>query len=212
MPALGLFLLFLYGLLAIGMRMVVQFRRTGSTGLRGRPLPAAMELVSGLILVIAAGLSVGGTVLQATHSLGSLAPLDSGLARALGAILASLGIVITVVAQFAMGETWRIGVDPTASTELISDGPFALVRNPIFAAMVAAFAGFALLAPSVATIAAAILVFLGLELQTRLIEEPYMTKRHGELYAAYAARTGRFLPGLGRLDIDRQTSRATPTD
>jgi protein-S-isoprenylcysteine O-methyltransferase Ste14 len=38
-----------------------------------------------------------------------------------------------------------------------------------------------------------------LELQTRLIEEPYLGAIHGERYAAYAARVGRFLPGIGRL-------------
>jgi protein-S-isoprenylcysteine O-methyltransferase Ste14 len=42
-------------------------------------------------------------------------------------------------------------------------------------------------------------LFAALELQTRAVEEPYLLRTHGEAYAAYAARVGRFVPGLGRL-------------
>jgi protein-S-isoprenylcysteine O-methyltransferase Ste14 len=114
--------------------------------------------------------------------------------------------VITSLAQFRMGDAWRIGVDPTASTYLVSDGLFAVARNPIFAAMIPAFIGFALLAPNLATIPATILLILGLELQTRLIEEPHMAALHGERYAAYAARTGRFFAGIGRLNTNGEGS------
>ena len=30
------------------------------------------------------------------------------------------------------------------------------------------------------------------------VEEPHLRRLHGDPYAAYAARTGRFLPGVGR--------------
>ena len=32
-----------------------------------------------------------------------------------------------------------------------------------------------------------------------LVEEPYLLAMHGAAYAAYAARAGRFVPGIGRL-------------
>ncbi len=48
---------------------------------------------------------------------------------------------------------------------------------------------------------------LALELQTRLIEEPYLSGVHGEQYALYAARVGRFLPRVGCL---RRISSAQP--
>ncbi len=147
MPVLGLLLLFLYGLLAIGLRIAVQFRRTGSTGLGSRPQTGTVEWASGLVLVTAVALCFGGTVLQIMNVLGPLAPRGGGLSGTLGATLAYLGIVSASLAQFRMGDAWRIGVDPTASTYLVSDGIFAIVRNPIFAAMLPAFIGFALLAP-----------------------------------------------------------------
>ena len=37
------------------------------------------------------------------------------------------------------------------------------------------------------------------QLQVRVVEEPYLLATHGKTYAAYAARVGRFVPGAGRL-------------
>ena len=34
-----------------------------------------------------------------------------------------------------MGESWRIGVDPSETTTLVRTGVFGWVRNPIFTAM-----------------------------------------------------------------------------
>ena len=68
-----------------------------------------------------------------------------------------------------------------------------------FAAMIPAFAGIALLAPNIVTLAGAVLLLVALELHTRLIEEPHLLRVHGEQYTSYAARVGRFLPGIGRL-------------
>ena len=39
----------------------------------------------------------------------------------------------------------------------------------------------------------------GLDLEVRLVEEPYLREVHGEPYLAYARATGRFLPRLGTL-------------
>jgi protein-S-isoprenylcysteine O-methyltransferase Ste14 len=158
--------------------------------------------MGGLLFAMAVVLCVAGPTLQLTDGLDPVKALDGDLADILGIVLASLGIVITVVAQFAMGDAWWVGVDPSERTTLITDGPFSLVRNPIFATMIPSFIGIALLAPNAVTIAAAVLLIVALELQTRLIEEPYLTKIHGEQYAAYAAQVGRFLPRIGRLRLN----------
>jgi protein-S-isoprenylcysteine O-methyltransferase Ste14 len=38
-----------------------------------------------------------------------------------------------------------------------------------------------------------------MQMQVRLVEEPYLTSVHGYAYRRHAARTGRFLTGIGRL-------------
>lgn len=37
------------------------------------------------------------------------------------------------------------------------------------------------------------------QIQVRRVEEPYLARVHGVAYETYAGRTGRFLPGIGRL-------------
>ena len=114
-------------------------------------------------------------------------------------MLAVVGIVGTLAVQLQMGSSWRIGVDDSERTELVTSGTFALVRNPIFTVMAIAGAGLAVMTPNVVALAGFLVLLLALQLQVRVVEEPYLLRAHGQTYSAYAARTGRFLPGLGRL-------------
>ena len=98
-----------------------------------------------------------------------------------------------------MGTSWRIGVDHEERTDLVTTGPFALVRNPIFSAMIPTALGLVLLVPSWVAILGFVGLIAALELQVRVVEEPYLLKAHGDRYADYARRVGRFVPGLGRL-------------
>jgi protein-S-isoprenylcysteine O-methyltransferase Ste14 len=201
MPAVGLALLALYGLLAFGVRIAFQLNRTGSTGfagLHGSPGSVRWACELGLATLVVLCLA-GGPILQLLDGLPPIGVLDGSFAGALGVTLASLGIATTVLAQFAMGDAWRIGVEESEQTDLVTGGPFTIVRNPIYTAMIPAFTGIALLAPNIVTLTGAMLVVVALELQTRLIEEPHLAAIHGEQYATYAASVGRFLPGIGRL-------------
>jgi protein-S-isoprenylcysteine O-methyltransferase Ste14 len=72
------------------------------------------------------------------------------------------------------------------------------VRNPIFSAMTVATLGLALLAPNILSWLALAALVAGLEIHVRLVEEPYLTRTHGDDYRRYASRTGRFLPVIGR--------------
>jgi protein-S-isoprenylcysteine O-methyltransferase Ste14 len=65
--------------------------------------------------------------------------------------------------------------------------------------MLPASAGLALMVPSWVALAGLAALLLALELQVRVVEEPYLRRVHGERYAGYASRVGRFLPGVGRL-------------
>ena len=110
-----------------------------------------------------------------------------------------MAILLTFGAQLAMGNAWRIGVDPEERTELVTNGPFKLVRNPIYSAMIPTVFGLVLMVPNVLAIAVLVGLVVALELQVRRVEEPYLLRTHGDAYAGYAARVGRFVPGLGLL-------------
>jgi protein-S-isoprenylcysteine O-methyltransferase Ste14 len=52
--------------------------------------------------------------------------------------------------------------------------------------------------PTWLSVAALACLVVAVELQVRLIEEPYLLATHGSTYQRYAAATGRFVLGIGR--------------
>jgi protein-S-isoprenylcysteine O-methyltransferase Ste14 len=195
--------LVLYGIslaITFGVRVALQLRRTGSTGLHGLPSGAGpWEWIAGGMFV--AGLLMGGAapILVLLGILDPIPALDGPVGHAVGLVLAVGGIALTFSAQLAMGDSWRVGVDPGERTELVTDGPFRLVRNPIYSAMLPTVLGLVLVVPNALAVAAIVTLFVGLELQVRLVEEPYLLRVHGDAYASYSARVGRFVPRLGLL-------------
>lgn len=199
-PELALALFGLYFALAFGLRSVVQLRRTGSTGFKGiSGRPGSAEWIGGVLFVVAIVLAVLAPALDLASALEPVAALDGPLGHAAGVVLYLGGLVATLVAQFAMGESWRIGVDRRERTRLVTDGPFAVVRNPIYSGMLPTSVGLVLLVPNAAALAGLAALVAALEIQVRVVEEPYLRERHGAAYEAYASRVGRFLPGVGRL-------------
>ena len=195
--ALGCYALYLA--LAFVLRSVIQRRRTGSTGFKGvSGHPGSLEWWAGILFVVALIIGALAPVLDVTDVLDPIGALDGPGAHALGLVLFGLGLAATLYAQLTMGESWRVGVDESERTALVTDGPFALVRNPIFAAMIPTSLGLALMVPNVVAWAGFAALVLALEIQVRLVEEPYLRRVHGQAYASYAARTGRFAPGFGR--------------
>jgi protein-S-isoprenylcysteine O-methyltransferase Ste14 len=202
MAELALALYLVYLALAFGLRTLVQWRRTGSTGFKGiGGRPGSAEWLAGVGFVVALVLGFSAPVLALLDAAEPVAALDGDAGHAAGAVLAVAGIAATLYAQLAMGASWRIGVDPAERTELVTTGPFALVRNPIFSAMLPTGLGLVLLVPSWPAIAGLVCLAVALELQVRVVEEPYLLRAHGATYAEYAARTGRFVPGVGRLRV-----------
>jgi protein-S-isoprenylcysteine O-methyltransferase Ste14 len=204
MAALALGAYALYMGLAFGLRTVIQLRRTGSSGFEGiSGRPGSAEWSAGVLFVVAIAVGVAAPVLALLGIAEPIEALDTTSVHALGIVLFAVGLAGTLAAQIAMGESWRIGVDEAETTELVTDGPFALVRNPIFAAMLPASAGLVLMVPSVVALAGLAALFVALQLQVRVVEEPYLLRAHGTGYAGYAARVGRFVPGVGTLHARR---------
>jgi protein-S-isoprenylcysteine O-methyltransferase Ste14 len=193
-------LMVVYLLLAFGVRVAVQLRRTGSSGISSLRSAPPIELVGGGMFATAIVLFALNPLLVLNEMLARYDGLVHPGFQAAGFTLAGIGIAGTFLAQMAMGASWRIGVDPAERTELVTDGVFRLSRNPIYTFMIVAWLGFALLLPTWLALASGVLLIVGLEIQVRLVEEPHLVRTHGRPYLAWASRVGRFLPGVGRLD------------
>lgn len=193
--ALGLYVVALVVL--FGVRSWVQHRRTGHTGFHGiSGSPREAGWWGGVLFVVAIVLGLAGPLLAVSGAVPTAAPV---WVQALGLVVALVGFAATLAAQTGMGASWRIGVDAAERTALVTDGVFVRVRNPIFTAMVLAQSGVLLMVPTWVSAAALLGLVLAVQLQVRAVEEPYLQAVHGAAYRSYAARAGRFLPGLGRL-------------
>jgi len=200
MTLIALFGWLIFLLLAFVLRTVMHLITTGKSGfagMHGRPL--SLEWWGGVLFVLAC---LGCPLACLLDFLGVLprSPLLSGpVSVSVGVAAYAIGLCGTLWAQLVMGASWRIGVDPSAKTALIIKGPFRYVRNPIFSCMMVLALGLALLVPNLVSALSALALLIGLEIQVRIVEEPYLLRVHGDSYRTYAQATGRFFPGLGQL-------------
>ncbi|MGO8771790.1 MAG: methyltransferase family protein [Mycobacterium sp.] len=190
--ALALFAVF--GVLGFGWRSWLQYRRTGSTGFRGISASGAVGRLAGVGFVVALVVAVSAPVLQQANVIEPVRMLSAVWIQVIGLVIATAGIAATVYAQLEMGDSWRIGVDEKQTTALVHTGVFGRIRNPIFTAMVTVGLGIALVTPNVVACAGFVLLVATIEIQVRGVEEPYLSRTHGDAYRAYTARVGRFIP------------------
>lgn len=79
--------------------------------------------------------------------------------------------------------------------ELVTRGPYALVRHPAYSGDLALWLGAGLATLNLALLASFPLYAFGARAQAR-VEERLLTERFGSAYGDYAARVGRFVPRL----------------
>lgn len=198
MAVLGLTMFVAMFLIVFVLRTVVQKQRTGDSGLRTGVLSSSvgsLEWLAGWLLALALLAGLAAPIAE----INGLEPMTSNpWVRGTGVFVAATGIALTFLAQVSMGTEWRIGIDTNEATGLVVNGSFALVRNPIFSALLIAALGLALMVPNPISIAGLIVLGIAIELQVRRVEEPHLRRLHGLAYADYEAQVGRFIPHVGR--------------
>ena len=110
-----------------------------------------------------------------------------------GLALVAAGYAGTLWCYAIMGSAWRIGVNEQEKNALVTTGPFARVRHPIYALQVVMLAGAVCLLPTACS-----LVLLAFHLICVWLkaadEEAYLIATHGESYRVHHTRTGRLFP------------------
>ena len=200
MTASALVIYILFALLSLVGRGWLQYRRTGDYGYRGLSgRTGSLEWFGGLLLTLGAMAALVAPVTELSVDVSGFRFFLPASVRLAGLALMLLGVALTLVAQLEMGSSWRVGVDSTETTELVTTGLFRWVRNPIFAGTLAVFVGLVLAVPNVIAAVALAAALAGIEIHVREVEEPYLIRIHGDRYRSYAQRVGRFVPGLGRI-------------
>jgi len=103
-----------------------------------------------------------------------------------------LSLLWIIIAQYQMGQSWRIGIDEANKTELKQVGFFGLSRNPIFLGMLVSLLGIFLVLPNIVTAVCMVSSYLLIQIQVRL-EEDFLLNQHGTAYTAYKKKVRRWL-------------------
>ena len=98
--------------------------------------------------------------------------------------------------QAALGKEWSPQLQLRKEHHLVTSGPYARIRHPLYTAMFGYGASLALVTANWVFVAFAVAVFAGMFARAPR-EEEMMIKQFGDEYQAYMQRTGRFLPARG---------------
>lgn len=175
-------------------------RRRKRTGSFGGVLPEqVMERVMWAMWLPLVACWVSFPFLAWTHRAGPFAlpafAQDAGYAllRWAGAALAVAALAGSIRGWREMGRNWTMAVTQQEASALITGGMFSRVRHPIYALSILLMLATLVAVPTwpVAVIAA---VHVALMITKARNEERFLLCVHGERYASYCRRTGRFIP------------------
>lgn len=112
--------------------------------------------------------------------------------RVAGVALTAMGVAFAVWARLTLGSNWGMPMTVRENPELVTSGPYAFVRHPIYTGIIFAFLGTAM---TVGPWWAFVLVvgFCYFAVSARR-EERDMIERFPDAYPAYRARTKMLIP------------------
>jgi protein-S-isoprenylcysteine O-methyltransferase Ste14 len=164
------------------------------TGLAGWSKPSIRKgsfwqwLIRPGIVVMAVALQSSGL----RHSLGGFPP--SMAVAILGDVLCAAGIALAIWARLTLGRNWGMPMSHKEGAELITRGPYTLIRHPIYSGVLLALFGTALVG-GVAWLLFFVLIG-AFFIHSARQEEQRMVMQFPEAYGDYKARTKMLVPWI----------------
>lgn len=140
-------------------------------------------------LVFVASLALG----YGLDTLGRVALPAPGVARFAGALMLGAGLALVLWASSTLARARTAILPHHAATRLVTTGPFAWSRNPIYLGELMLIAGLGGIEASLAYLLAAAVFVLAMTHFAIVREEQHLAARFGETWQAYAARVRRWL-------------------
>lgn len=110
-----------------------------------------------------------------------------------GSTVTAGGLLFSIWARNYLGKNWSQEVSIKKDHELVSGGPYALVRHPIYTGLLTAFVGSAIALGEWRGVVAAALVF-GVLWHKLKLEEKWLREEFGESYESYCRRVAALVP------------------
>jgi protein-S-isoprenylcysteine O-methyltransferase Ste14 len=126
-------------------------------------------------------LGIGSPLFQTTQAL-----------AALGAGLAALGVALAIWARFYLGRNWGMPMSHRVEPELVTTGPYAYIRHPIYTGILLAFLGSGL-----AGAVWGLVLLVGFSIYfvySASVEERDMASKFPSTYLEYKQRTNMLIP------------------
>lgn len=117
------------------------------------------------------------------------------LVYSIGLGLAIFGALLAIVSRVLLGRNWSATVQLKQDHDLITGGPYRLVRHPIYTGLLLLFLGNAVMVGDWRGLLAVAIVFVSFWRKLRL-EEAWLTQHFGEPYRLYQARTKALIPAV----------------
>jgi protein-S-isoprenylcysteine O-methyltransferase Ste14 len=111
----------------------------------------------------------------------------------IGVVLCVAGLAFCFWARFTLGRNWSGVVTLKGGHELITRGPYALVRHPIYTGLLTMAVGTVVVLGHLAGIIAMPFIFLSFWIKLRY-EEKVMLEKFPDEYTAYQRRMKRLIP------------------
>jgi protein-S-isoprenylcysteine O-methyltransferase Ste14 len=177
MPALRTFILVVWLVFWVYWMISAVGAKAGSRTRRSRPPGLLLGVLAFLLLRI--------------FSAGSLA-VHTPIVRAVGVLLFLSGLGLAVWARIYLGRNWGMPMTQKDEPELVTSGPYRLVRHPIYSGILLALVGTSLATNIYWLIAAAAMG--AYFVHSAKVEEGIMAASFPSAYLSYRTRTKMLIP------------------
>jgi protein-S-isoprenylcysteine O-methyltransferase Ste14 len=127
---------------------------------------------------------------------------DSQAGIWIGIVLTACGIALAIWARSYLGANWSATITIRADHSLVSTGPYARLRHPIYSGMLLAIAGTALAQGDWRGLVALIIALVAWSIKAKK-EEAWLQGEFGSQFDEHTRRTGFLVPRLTRYPIGR---------
>lgn len=143
--------------------------------------------------IIYLAVALAALALGVAWPLAAPSPTSARWLRMAGAAIAGTGVALDLAAMLAMRRARTNILPHRGADRLVTDGAFALTRNPIYVGNTLLLAGVGVALPSAWMVAGALLAALLVDRLAIRREERHLSARFGQAYADYAARVPRWI-------------------